>query len=477
MIAIRSSRIQGLGPLALAALLLFALTAEVAVGDAVASGRANLVALFVIVAVSGLCFAFWKQAVYGVLVMVFVEGYFRNLLDDPAVLLLKDLSILAIYARVLADRVQRRVALIPASPINLPLAVFACIVLVQMANPHVTSFEQTLVGVRAWIYYVPLYFVAREMISTEADLRRFVWFIVACAVPVGALGVYQYLLGSNAYANLGPGFASATFVTGDGESILFRPNATFAWASHFALFLSLTTLLCLGLLLSSRGYMRWILLSMFVALIAVNVIENQRSLLVLTPPLMLLIVALRRSAGAWVTITLAVVLGIAVIALIASPGTLLRIDGLIRNDDGIFRVRTMTYAEHFRMALSSPIGFGTGATAIGTRYVVGDIPLFVEFSLAKVAGDLSLVGLAAYLWLFAVLCKTTLAAHRWATHVRVTGVASIAGATLSFQLMAIYTGYELAVVAVPFWLLSGAMLTFASNRPRPSVVGAVEAGR
>ena len=439
-------------------------------GDAVASGRANLLVLFVIAAVSGMAFAFWKQAVYGVLVMVFVEGYFRNLLDDPAVLLLKDLAVLAIYMRVIGDRVYRRVAVIPSTPLNLPLAVFACIVLVQMANPHVTSFEQTLVGVRTWLYYVPLYFVAREMISTEADLRRFVWFIVACAVPIGGLGVYQYLLGSNAYASLGPGFANATFVTGEGASMLFRPNATFAWASHFALFLSMATLLCLGLLLASRGHMRWILVSMLIGLVAVNVLENQRSLLVLLPPLMLLTVALRRSASAWVIITLAVVLGVAAVTLIASPGTFLRVDGLIRNDEGIFRVRSMTYAEHFRTALSAPIGFGTGATAIGTRYVTGDIPLFVEFSIAKVAGDLSVLGLAVYLWLFSVLCKTTLAAHQWATRVRLPSAASIAATTLSFQLLVLYAGYELAVVAVPFWLLSGAMVSFAFGRSRPSAM-------
>ena len=190
-----------------------------------------------------------------------------------------------------------------------------------MANPHVTSFQQTLVGVRTWLYYVPLYFVAREMIANEADLRRFAWFILVCAVPIGMLGFYQYVAGSDAYANLGPGFANATFITGDGASVIFRPNATFAWSSNFALFLALATLLCLGLLLGSRGHKRWVLSALLVALIAANVLENQRSLLVLLPPLMLLTVALRRSASTAVTTALAVVLGLAVVGLIASQGT------------------------------------------------------------------------------------------------------------------------------------------------------------
>jgi hypothetical protein len=467
MIAVRAARIEGNRAAAFAGLLLFAMAGEVLVGDAVASGKTNLVTLLVVAAVCASSFAFWKQAVYGVLVLVFVEGYFRNLFNDPAVLLIKDLAILAIYVRVIGDRVHRRVSILPASPITLPLAVFAGIVLVQMANPHVTSFQQTLVGVRTWLYYVPLYYVAREMIASEADLRRFAWFILLCAVPIGALGLYQYVAGAQAYGNLGPGFANATFITGDGASIIFRPNATFAWSSNFALFLALATLLCLGLLLGSGGYRRWALSTLLVALIAANVIENQRTLIVLLPPLMLLTVALRRSTGTAATAALSVVLGLAVVALIASPGTFLRVDGLIRNQDGIFHVRTMTYTEHFRMALRSPIGFGTGATAIGTRYVTGDIPLFVEFSLAKVAGDLSVVGLAAYLWLFAVLLKTTLAAHRWASRVKLAGAASLAAATFAFQLSVVYAGYDPAVVAVPFWFLSGAVVRFASNETTP----------
>jgi hypothetical protein len=443
--------------------MLLAMAGELLLGDALASGRTGLVTLVAVAATFALSFAFWRQAVYGVLIIVFVEGYFRNMLNNPQVLLLKDLALFAIYLRVAGDRIHRRVSIVPPSPIALPLGVFAAIVVVQMANPHVTSFQQALVGVRTWLYYVPLYFVAREMITSEADLRRIARFILICAIPIVLFGLLQYRAGSQAYASLGQGFANATFVAGDGASVIYRPNATFAWPSHFALFLSLATILSLGLMLGSRGRARWMLALLLVGLMAANVIENQRSLLVLLPPLLLLMVAMRRSAGMATTMVLAGALALAVVVPLASPGTFMRVDGLIRNTDGIFHVRTMTYAEHFRLALASPIGFGTGATALGTRYVAGDIPLFVEFSLAKVAGDLSLVGLAAYLWLFAVLLKTSLAAHQRASHMRMAGAASLAAAAFSFQLLVLYAGYDLAVVAVPFWFLSGAVVRFASN--------------
>ena len=461
MIAVQAPRIERMGPIAIAGLLVLGMVGEIALGNAAARGRVDVLTLFVVAATFCFSFAYWRQAVYGALLLVFVEGYFRNLFDDPGVLLLKDLVVFAIYMRVLTDRVQRRESLLPSNPIGLPLAVFASIVIVQMANPHVTSFQQSLVGVRTWLFYVPLFFVAQEMIREERDIRRFAWFILIAAVPISLLGLYQYMAGSQAYASLGPGFANATFLIGDGASAIFRPNATFAWPSNFALFLSLATLVCLGLLLGTRGHGRWLLWLLLAGLIVMNVIENQRSLLVLLPPLMLMTVALRRSYGAATLTALAVILGIVVVALVASPGTFTRVDGLIRNEDGIFHARTMTYAEHLRLALRSPIGLGTGATAIGTRYVAGDIPLFVEFSLAKVAGDLSALGLAAYVWLFAALLRMTLNAHRAAAQAGQFAAASMCAATASFQLLVAYTGYDLAVVALPFWFMSGAMVHFA----------------
>ncbi|MBI5287634.1 MAG: hypothetical protein HY873_01540 [Chloroflexi bacterium] len=463
MIAVRAPHIDRTGPIAIAGLLLLGAAIEVGLGDAAARGRIDLLTLFVVAASFALSFAFWRQAVYAALIIVFVEGYFRNLFDEPGVLLLKDLVVLAIYLRVVTDRIQRHDSLLPSNPIGLPLAVFASVVVVQMANPHVTSFQQSLVGVRTWLYYVPLFFVAQEMIRDEKDLRRVAWFMLIAAVPIGLVGFYQYLAGANAYANLGPGFANATFVSGDGASIIFRPNATFAWPSNFALFLSLATLLCTGLLLGSRGGKRWLLWSILAALIIMNVIENQRSLLVLLPPLMLVTVALRRSFGTATLASLAILLAVVVVALIASPGTFMRVDGLIRNQDGIFHARTMTYAEHLRLALRSPIGLGTGATAIGTRYVTGDIPLFVEFSLAKVAGDLSAVGLAVYLWLLAALLRTTFVAHKVAARSGQLAVAGLCAAIFSVQLLVAYAGYDLAVVALPFWFLSGAVVRFTGD--------------
>jgi len=464
MISARPLPTERLPSATVAALLTTALATDVAIAWLMAQGRTDLLLYLVFAAAFGLSFLFWRQAVYAVFAVLFVEGYVRNLLNAPDALLLKDLMLVAIYLRFLVERTHRRTSLIPPSPINLPLAAFTGIVLVQAFNPNVASMAQAIVGVRTWLFYVPLYFVASEMFERERELRRFVWFILVCAVPISGLAFYQYFEGPDAYAALGEGFERAVFVTGGARGIIFRPNATFAWSSHFALFLAVVTLLCVGLLLGSKGRARGLLWVLLAGLIATNIIENQRSVLALLPPLVLVIVALRWSAGRAVTVALACLLGFVIVGQVASPAAFERIEGLLRNQDQVLNVRAETYLDHFRTALDSPIGFGTGATALGTRHVLGSIPLFVEFSPAKVAGDLSVVGLALYLWLFLALLGSTLGIHKRAADNRLNVLASLAAATLAIGLIVLYMGYELAVTAIPFWFLSGAVFGVAERR-------------
>ena len=457
MISPRSLSIDRFPSAMLVALLAATLIANVVIGQLIAWGRIDLVVYLAVCAAFPLSFLFWRQAMYAVFIGLFVEGYFRNLLNTPDVLLVKDLMLAAIYLRVLADRANRHRGLVPDTPINLPLLAFAGIVFVQTLNPNVVSAGQALVGVRTWLFYVPLYFVAREMFREERELRRFVWFVVLSALPIGAIALRQYFAGPDAYASLGEGFEKALFVTQGAKGVVFRPNATFAWSSNFAIFLALATVLCAGLLLASKGRVRLVLWSLLAGLAAINLIENQRSLLILLPPLLLVMLALRWSTGRMVTAALACVLGLVVVAQVASPGALERMTGLMQNQDNILNIRAHTYVHSFRQALESPIGFGAGATAIGARYVVGGIPLFVEFSLTKVLADLSIVGLAVYLWLFLALLRSSFGIYKRAARSGLDGLAGLAVAIFGFQLLVAYTGYDLAIAAVPLWFLSGAL--------------------
>jgi hypothetical protein len=297
-----------------------------------------------------------------------------------------------------------------------------------------------------------------------------VWFVLICAVPVTAVGALQYAGGPGVYASLGEGFANGTFVTVGTVSgnLVFRPNATFSWSSHFASFLALATLLCVGLLLESRGWRRLLLVGFLAGMVAANVLEGQRTLYVLLPPLIVLTVVLQRGWG-WIPIVaVAMVGGVAIVAQFAGSAAFERVLELSQNQDAVIQSRLEGAGIYLNESFAGGVfGLGSGATALGTRYVSGgDIPLFVEFGIAKVAGELGTVGLLVFLWMFGSLMVRTVLAQRRALRVSSRAWGAVLASIVAFQVCVIPGGYDLAIVALPLWFLSGA--TSVGLDPKPA---------
>lgn len=419
------------------------------------------------------CFVFWRQAIYGVFIAVLLEGYFRNLLNTPNVLLIKDAMIAIILVRLLADRIMHRERLVPRSPINVPLAVFAALCVAQSLNPQMLSVNQALVGLRTWLYYVALYYIGAEMIKEDSDRRRFLWFMLLTGVLVSVIGVLQLIAGPDAYSRLGPGFRQATFVTttGPNSQPVYRPNSTFAWSSHFAIYLAGVTLMCTGAVGASRGRSRVLLLLLFGGFLAVNVVEGQRTLVVLLPFLILSVfLSVRKWKQAIGVAAAGVAIAAIAISLVGSTqnGRLTSLDrqvGVITNADGILTEQsTYVFAQIAGTVKSVPLGQGTGASANGSRYVNGSIPLFLEVSLAKAVADLGVVGAVAYLGLFGALMMSTVSLQRAARNQGRLPDAYYAAALLAYQFLVLFSGYDLAAAAIPFWFLSGTLVSLRTMR-------------
>jgi hypothetical protein len=430
-------------------------------------------AAFVLVAV--LAFCFWRPAVYTVLVIVMVEGFFRNLINSPEILLVKDVALASIYIRVLTVRSRRGESLLPRGKMSLPLLAFTSVVLLECFNPHISNPLQALIGLRTWVFYLPLYYVGIEMLGEVQDRTRIVTFLVIASVPACVLGVLQFILGPAAYSHLGPGFNQATFVTAIESSgkAVFRPNATFSFPSHFATFLGVVVLLCLSLMLSSRGWRLAWLTAVFGTLLAMNLIENQRLVIALLPALFVLVLLQRRARSRLLAILAAGAVALAVVQFAASQeagqfAILERTLAFLGNNGNVVNNRLDVYlTTTVDSALRAPLGLGTGTSTIGSRYVIGnDWQLLVEFAWAKVVADLGVVGLAVYFWLFATLIRSTMRAGRAAARAGQRESADFAAAVVAIQVMALVTGYELGVMAVALWFLSGATGVSAGS-PRP----------
>src|SRR5437899_1746756 len=92
----------------------------------------------VAVAAVASAFYFWRAALVTGLLIVLVEGFARNLIDSPSVLLIKDVLFAIVYVRVFGRRVLRGLPItVNETFVTLPLVLFSAIVLLQCLNPNV----------------------------------------------------------------------------------------------------------------------------------------------------------------------------------------------------------------------------------------------------------------------------------------------------------------------------------------------------
>jgi hypothetical protein len=365
--------------------------------------------------------------------------------------------------------------LLPAAPINVPAAVFTLVVLVQSLNPHIESPAVALIGIRTWLFYLLLYYVAIERFETKESVRRLVWFILAVSILICAFAMYQYFRGPDALREIMPDtFAQSYFGyrSAYGDRLVYRPNATFSYGIHFAMYLACITFLSAGLALRATGVRRLALGALTIALLGVNLIEGQRTLFILIPPALIAIVWMTRGFAAAFWVTVLSVCGLVPVLTASDPGVFERVVEVIGNQGGVVDNRIQAYTYYMTRALDlSPIGLGTGATAIGARYVLGELPVFLEFAMARVIAELSLVGLAVYFWLMGALLVSTFGVYRRLQAGGAWQDAAIVAAVFAFQLVVLYMGYDLAVTAVLVWLLSGAVLGLRETGPLPNGEG------
>jgi hypothetical protein len=409
-------------------------------------------------------FFFWKAGVYAVFIVVLVEGYVRNYFDSPIVLLLKDAMLVAIYLRVFGERILAGRPLFDRHPANLAIAAFTAVVLVETLNPSVASPGQALVGIRAWLFYIPLLYVGGEMIRSTRHVRQFTAFILIACVPISVIAVMQYIAGPAAYQNLGAGFNGAVFTTILGPDLvsIYRPNATFSSSAHFAIFLIISTLLCIGIAITAKGVSRTLLFVFLGFLVAMNLLAGQRTYFLLLPLLSLVVLWRHSKLRHGLALVAAATVGLIALNLVASQlggnSIFLRPLSLFGAERDTFAVHVDTYASAVWLAVTTnPLGLGTGATVLGTRYVLGTIPLFVEFSLAKVVGDLGIPGLIAYTLMLYSLIVAAVRVQRRSMQEAAYGLSAFSSGVLCVQLLIAFTGYDIAVAALLFWFFTGSL--------------------
>lgn len=235
-------------------------------------GIASLGALFL--------FAFsalnWRRSVKFALALVIVEGAIRKWVLPQAsdlVYFLKDIVLLGAYARYyIFDRMSR--PSIDSSLVKALLWIAALIISFQVLNLRLASVAVGLFGFKAYLWYVPLCFMLRDLFRTSEELQTFLKWYLLLAIPVCVLGVFQFFSPPNSPINTyvaGEEVDIATF-GGSDEINRARITGTFSYISGYTAYLSVCQALLLSVLTSKLNKVWLVILMGALALLMGNML-------------------------------------------------------------------------------------------------------------------------------------------------------------------------------------------------------------
>lgn len=460
----------------------------------VGAGAAGGVAMSAAI-VSGL--VTWRFSLYGLLLYLPVSGI--PILATyphagPATLLKDAIFVGPAYLGFMLELLRGRIRL-SLSPLPVTLVtMLAVLVSLQALNPALPNMLVGAIGIKVWLWYIPLAFLAYHLVADRRDLRRLLKVMsVSAALPI-ALGLVEAALfragqADFVYRFYGASAASATqlfteFQLPSGGMLRRVPSTFSSWTQYYAFVFSMVSVTYAwwravpggGRAAAGRGAL-WLLA------VASAFLSGARVAFLAVPGLIVLTLALEH-VGAYgvrrrqLLVRLgapAAALAVAVLALGVSAGGLLgEVFHKARHEFGF------TFLHRFHQAADVTwLGLGSGIDTIASRYAAPPEQLFAAFGgvwyeswFVKVVLELGVPGLLLVLAIFGTMlfrgAKSYLA-------LRDSRLRAVAAALLVFLfvnvLLALSKPYiDNDPVNVYFWLFAGvlAKLVVIDNGPATS---------
>ena len=422
----------------------------------------------------------WRLPVYGLLLYLPFSGLpILALYPDTALaVLFKDLVfVLPAYLGFLVYGVRHRLRIVPpGAPIAL-VAMLATLVLLQALNPALPNRLVAAIGIKVWLFYIPLFALGYYLVRDRRDVVRVVSVAALAGVLPALVGVTEALLfraglSDEVYRLYGDAAAAATnnkeALELPGGGVIRRVPSTFSsWTQYFGFTLVMTALAYAWWRLQRDrpggnvlGAALWLL--MVVAAFS----SGSRSAFIYVPLLLATAVLLERGISrAAAPILIAPVAALAVSFLLLGAGGSSLLGGIgskIRTELG------GTFIGRFGDALDVTVaGLGTGIDTIASRYAFSRPDEFFaaegswyESWYVKVVLELGLVGLVLVVALFGTILVRALRAHRTLGDA---GLKAVSAAIIGFIVVNLvlatgkpYLDYD--PINVLFWFLAGLQL-------------------
>lgn len=352
----------------------------------------------------------WRRAIETALLIVILEGALRKWFLPGAsqlIYFLKDFVLLGAYLKFfLVNReiprlVNRHNALLILVVVNFVWMA------TQAVNPSLGSPIIGILGLKNYLFYIPLMWMLPHMFHTEQELINFLRRYLLLLIPVGLLAVAQFFspidspLNVYAWGDEGPDVA----VSGDLRTV--RVTGTFSYLAGYATYLGVCLALLLPLLnIRQPRFWQWTTIGSFVLLAITAFMTGSRTmvfsavLLVAGYFLILGLTGFRSFNRSLKSLLVPTVLALAVVTwrfMSAVDSFTLRVT---QTSDLSGRISSM-FLEPIRFASLKGIdGYGAGSTFQANAIVRNlldlpsgeQIPVFFEAEMGRVTLELGLFG-------------------------------------------------------------------------------------
>src|SRR5262249_11073850 len=354
---------------------------------------------------------YWRQALFGVFVLVVFEGALRKWAFPSAqaqIYLVKDAILLAVYLGFALDARRNQPVLRDVTSIKVVLLlafIFSCF---EVLNPNSPSILVGLMGLKAYFLYVPIAFILPYAFKSREHLFLMIWRYLVLAIPVALFGLIQVAAGPDSFLNTyvshtegGPGLAYF------GHENITRTSGTFSYISGYAAFLTFVAFLAIGYNLANG----WRIKNNIVPILALSLVVGAMFTtgsrapvytLIATSPVILLLAASGRLLPTRTAVRLCLLLPI--VAFVALNLSSRAVDAFTQraneaSDNTAYRLLWPVDQTIWALSEGPALGMGIGTThpsaftitGTGEARWLGD--LLTEGELPQVTVELGLIGL------------------------------------------------------------------------------------
>lgn len=357
----------------------------------------------------------WRRSIKSVFFILTIEGALRKWVlpqASEAIYFLKDLVLLGAYFRYFIFRGKDRFFPISNTPINIAIFVSAGWCIFQSLNPNLGSFVAGLLGLRAYLFYIPLIWITPSLFDSEEDLYKFLRSHLLLVIPIGILGIVQFFSPVTSPLNqYAPGITVSVATFGFAGTSTVRITGTFSYINSYQGYLSACFALLLPLVFKKQPPLWKILTLVEIFFVTLNSLMTGSRTPVITAALL--------AFGFWGIRTLRqpettlIWLGrLLPFMTIAASAALIVFQPVIeafwtrstKANDLAERI-ALTFANPFELSQYTELdGYGTGATHPGTAALRNllnlppgtKLPVELELEIPRVALEIGPIGLV--LW-------------------------------------------------------------------------------